>query len=155
MSNSEIIKAKYADAVKGIKGEWFTLENINKWYEYVIGLPYQLQATYLIVVMNNQVFNGGFHQYFVNGYGQFAEETINALNAIGAFKKAELLKDALKIVNVDNSPGEVFRKKLLNKEIIPLFYNDDLDAPLDKLDGIYDDNSEDLEQLLGNYLQSN
>ncbi|MDR2039447.1 MAG: DMP19 family protein [Bacteroidales bacterium] len=153
MNSSEIIEEKYAEAVIGIREEWFNTVN-TKWYDYVIGLPIHLQITYLVIVFHNQIFNGGFHQYFVNGYGQFARETINALKTIGALKKAELLKDAWKIVNIDNSSDEVFRKQLLNKEITQLFFQDGLFDSLDKLDSIYfADVSEDIEQLLGNYLQ--
>lgn len=154
MSNAEVIEEKYAEAVSGIKEDWFKATN-TKWYDYVVGLPIHLQIVYLVVVLHNQIFNGGFHQYFVNGYGQFAKETINALKIIGALKKAELLKEALKIVNEKNSSDAVFRRQLLNKEIAQLFSNDSLFAPLDKLDSAYyTDESEDLEKLLGHYLGS-
>ncbi|MPT34194.1 MAG: DUF4375 domain-containing protein, partial [Flavobacterium sp.] len=103
MSYTKLIEEKYAEAVKGIKEkeEWSNEPN-TKWYKYIIGLPVQLQICYLIVVFHNQIFNGGFHQYFVNGYGQFAKETIDALKTIGALKKAELLEEALKIVNSES-----------------------------------------------------
>ena len=154
ITNSEIIEKKYAEAVNGIREEWFTTVS-TKWYEYVIGLPIHLQITYLIVVFHNQIFNGGFHQYFFNGYGQFAKETINALMTIRGFKKAELLRNALKIVNAKNTSDEVFREQLLKKEIVELFDKDDFFEPLDNLDALYYvDESEDIEQLLGTYLRS-
>lgn len=154
MSYTELIEEKYAEAVKGIKEEWFNEPN-TKWYEYVIGLPIQLQICYLIVVFHNQIFNGGFHQYFVNGYGQFTKETINALKTIGAFKKADLLEEALKIVNSENYSDNIFRKKLLEKQIPQLFSKDDLFEPLDNLDNsYYTDEDEDIESLLGSYLRS-
>jgi hypothetical protein len=152
MSNSEIIEKKYAEAVQGIKEEWFLNAN-NKWYKYVMGLPIQLQVTYLIVILHNQVFNGGFHQYFVNGYGQFAKETINALIEVGAIRKAELLAEAFEIVNIGNNSYEVFRNKLLKKEIKALFVGDDLSDSLNKLDNdYYLSEAEDINQLLGRYL---
>lgn len=154
MSNSEIIEEKYAEAVKGIKEEWFTTID-SKWYNYIIGLPFHLQFTYLVVVFYNQIFNGGFHQFFVNGYGQFSKETINVLITIGALNKAKLLKEALNIVNAENNTDPVFRKKLLEKEIKSLFIDDYLFEPLDKLDvQYYAIENEDLEQLLCDYLQS-
>jgi hypothetical protein len=155
MSDSEIITKKYAEAVQGINAEWFEKPD-NKWYDYVINLPIQLQITYLVVVLHNQVFNGGFHQYFVNGYGQFAKETINALVEIGAFRKAELLKEALGIVNFENDNSEIFREKLITKKIKALFVGNDLDDPLNKLDDeYYDSEVEDINLLLGKYLVSN
>lgn len=153
MSNSEIIEKEYAEAVKGIKDEWFTAVN-EKWYNYIIGLPIHLQITYLTSVFHNQICNGGFHQYFVNGYGQFSKETINALTTIGASNKTELLKEALLKVNAENNTDSVFRKRLLGKDIKALFVNDDLFEPLDKLDTQYYANEkEDVEQLLGDYLR--
>ena len=152
MDDIDIVEKKYAEAVQGIKEEWFENAN-NKWYDYIVELPIQLRNTYLVVILHNQVFNGGFHQYFVNGYGQFAKVTINALIEIGAIQKAELLAEAFDIVNVENNAYEVFRNKLLKKEIKALFVRDDLSDSLDKLDSVYYENDvDDINQLLGRYL---
>jgi hypothetical protein len=153
MNNSEIIEREYAKAAKGLKEEWLT--NISsKWYEYIIGLPIHLQITYLVVVFHNQIFNGGFHQYFVNGYGQFASETIKSLVKIGAQKKAELLKKAFITVNAEHNTDIVFRKRLLEKDINPLFVSNELFEPLDKLDSkYYACEQEDIELLLSDYLR--
>jgi len=153
MSNSELIAKKYSEATKGIKDEWFTKAN-SKWFDYVSSLPMDLQATYMVVILENQVINGGFHQYFVNGYGQFADKTIGHLITIGALEKAKLLKQAFKIVNVANDNIDVFRANLLSKKIDALFVEDDLFDPLDELDKVYYD-AEDIEKALGNYLANN
>src|SRR5687767_15531135 len=140
MSNEEIIEIKYKEAVKEIKEDWFITANSqwSKWYDYIIELPTDLQITYLIVIFDNQVSNGGFHQYFANGYGQFARETINALIEIGALKKAQLLKEALRDVNSEEISYSIFRERLLKKEIDELFISDDLFEPLNNLDTQYD-----------------
>jgi hypothetical protein len=105
--------------------------------------------------MHNQVFNGGFHQYFVNGYGQFAKETIKALLDIGSVKKSILLDTAYKLVNKDDKSEEIFRKILLDKNIKSLFVTDELYEPLDELDTkYYDIEDEEIEQILGRYLES-
>ncbi len=154
MKNSKLIEKSYSDAVKGIKKDWFLNSNTN-WYDYVVNLPIHLKVTYLVVVLHNQVFNGGFHQYFVNGYGQFAVETIKALIDIGAFKRSNLLEAAYKIVNSNNLCTEFFRKQLLDKEIKLLFVTDEFYAPLDELDNeYYSIDDEEIEELLGNYLVS-
>jgi hypothetical protein len=153
MTNQEIIEKKYLEAVKGIKEEWFT-EVTAEWYNYIIELPEDLLTTYLVIVLHNQVFNGGFHQYFVNGYGQFASETIEALERIGASKKAGYLKNAFEIVNSENDIDVVFREKLLSREIKELFIEDDLFDPLDELDTqYYNEEKESIEDLLANYLR--
>ncbi len=152
--NMEVIENKYAEAIQGIKNEWLEGDGFM-WFNYVIGLPPQLKNTYLIVILHNQVFNGGFHQYFVNGYGQFAKETIDSLIEIGAKRKAELLKEALFHVNSEQLADNVFREKLLKKKITRLFESDELSDPLDKLDSeYYNSENEDVGQLLMNFLEA-
>lgn len=142
----------YSDAVKGIKEEWF-YSDVPHWYSYVVNLPKHLQVTYLTVILENQVLNGGFHQYFVNSYGQFAKETIDALIEIGAFKKSNLLEKALHIVQDKDMSDENFRKELVNKTLKKLFIDDDLFDPLEELDDIYYSlEDEDISVLLGEYL---
>lgn len=154
MNKSELIAQSYSEAVKDIKEDWFL--NINTdWYDYVINLPEHLKVTYLTIVFHNQVFNGGFHQYFVNGYGQFVVETITALIDIGALKRSNLLEYAYKIVNKNSEPIEVFRRFLLEKNIPSLFVTDELFEPLDKLDNeYYSIDNEEIEDLLGSYLEN-
>lgn len=154
MNNSEIIEREYLQAVKGLKEDW--LKSVSsEWYDYVIGLPTHLQIAYLVVVFHNQIFNGGFHQYFVNGYSQFARETINALVNIGAIKKSDLLKEALLKVNSENNTDQVFRKRILEKNINQIFVSDELFGPLDELDTkFYECEQEDVQQLLADYLRT-
>jgi Domain of unknown function (DUF4375) len=152
MSNSEIILQKYSEAVSGLTEDCFR-EVSSKWYDYVINLPFTLRITYLVVVFHSQVINGGFHQYFVSGYGQFAKETIDALIEIGAVEKSKLLYAALTLVNKDNNSDVDFRKKLLTGDIQQLFVGDELFDPLDELDTQYYSNEiENIEYLLGSYL---
>lgn len=152
MNNQEIIERNYAEAVKGLKDEWFSSYS-PQWYEYVIGLPAHLLNTYLTVLVDNQVYNGGFDQYFVNGYGQFAIETIQALQEIGAIRKADLLRKAYERINIDGEENSVFRQRILNKKVESLFTDNDLNKFLNELDNeYYETDQEDIEQLLGNYL---
>ncbi|UWX60373.1 DMP19 family protein [Chryseobacterium oranimense] len=152
MNNQELIEKTYLESTKGIREDWFISE-IPHWYSYVINLPKHLQVTYLTVVLENQVLNGGFHQYFVNSYGQFAKETIDALIEIGAFKKSNLLDKALNIVKDKSISDENFRKELVNKTLKKLFIDDDLFDPLEELDDLYyETEDEDINILLGDYL---
>ncbi|GEN65965.1 DMP19 family protein [Chryseobacterium rhizosphaerae] len=152
MNNQQLIEKTYLESTKGIEEEWFVSE-IPYWYSYIINLPAYLQITYLTVVLENQVLNGGFHQYFANGYGQFAKETVEALIEIGAFKKSNLLDKALHIVQDENMNDVEFRKELLNKTLKKLFVTDDLYDPLESLDDLYYDiEDEDISDLLGDYL---
>lgn len=152
---SELIEKNYIKAVSGLKEVWLLPPKSNKWYEYITSLPVNEQLTYMIIVLNNQVFNGGFHQYFTNGYGQFALKTVNHLKLIGANEKADILLKAYTIVNYKNVNEQEFRIALLNKLIEKLFISDDLFSPLDKIDDEYDNSNENIEQLLNEYLKSN
>ncbi|SHF10593.1 DMP19 family protein [Chryseobacterium vrystaatense] len=152
MDNQQLIEKTYLESTSGIKEEWFASE-VPHWYSYVINLPTHLKVTYLLVILENQVLNGGFHQYFANGYGQFSKETVSALIEIGAFKKSNVLDKALNIVQGEIIVDEEFRSELLNRTLKRFFDDDDLYDSLEKLDdNYYDVEEEDISKLLGEYL---
>lgn len=148
-----LIEKKFEAAVGGLKEDWFK-ESSLKWFDYVNDLPYLERLTYCILVFDNQVFNGGFHQYFTNGYGQFAPRTIEYLNEIGAPRKAKILKEAFRTVNVDSLENLTFAQMLMNEKIDALFKDDSLFEPIEELDNEYENLSEEnLQILLENFLQ--
>ena len=148
---SELIEKSYSEAVRGIKEEWLSSTDPS-WYGYIINLPIHSQVVYMVVVLHNQVFNGGFHQYFVNGYGQFAKNTVECLKLIGSDEKANILKDAYNIVNYEKFEEQEFRKALLERRIEKLFVTDELFDTLDEIDEKHDNSNEDLTELLDRYL---
>ncbi|WP_316787823.1 DUF4375 domain-containing protein [Pedobacter frigoris] len=149
MNTLENIEAIYLEVGKGIKSEWLS-EISDRWYNYVVGLPEKSKTVYLVVIYHNQVFNGGHHQYFSNGYGQFAIETIDTLSLIKATKTAELLEKAYHIFNWVDEPMDIFREKLLAKQIDVAGREEELN---DLDDIYYDDQWEDLPKLLGDYIE--
>ena len=153
MSKLNLIEKTYSSVVKRINEEWFLNSEFEIWYNFVINdLTDKERTTYLIVVFHEQVINGGLHQYFVNGYGQFAPNTIGCLKNIGATEKAKILRSAFGLVN-DNELGDYkFRKSLTNQSIRSLFVEDDLYEPLGKLDNEFYNSEEEIEHLLVNYL---
>lgn len=151
MIDRQLINKYYAESVSGIREEWF-IDKSPRWYEYVERLDELLQIVYLIEVLDSQVINGGFDQYFVNGYGQFAKLTILALVKIDATEKANLLDEALKRVNVENYDDKTFRHKLLNHEIDEL-YDDEIPIKLNLLDRVYYSKENEIEHLLTEYIQ--
>lgn len=48
----------------------------------------------LIDALEGEVNNGGFHQYFYNSAGDKAAETVQALEVVGAFAMADIVKRA-------------------------------------------------------------
>ncbi len=109
MNKEELIEQYYKAAVNGINEKMLTSEN-DDWYNYVVNLPIKEKYTYIIIIMNEEVLNGGFDQYFTNTYGRFAYETVPALKEIGASKRADIVKRAFEMVNRLNDSQEVFRK---------------------------------------------
>jgi hypothetical protein len=72
----------YNEAVKGLTTEMLTKPITLDWYKHIRSLPTSLRTVYCIVVLETQVNNGGFDQYFSNLYGQFAFDTILMLRNI-------------------------------------------------------------------------
>lgn len=152
MTNQEITNIHYQQATQGLSEP--ILRDGGLWYDHVSRLPMHLQVVYTIVVFHNQVFNGGFHQYFLNGYGQFAYLTIDHLRRIGAHQAAELLERAVEEVNRDQLPLDEFRKRFFSRRIDRIANFDDTLADfLDTLDNQYYALEEDLEQLVVAYLK--
>lgn len=41
----------------------------GRWFDFVMKIAAPERFTYMILIMHNQILNGGYHQYFYNGYG--------------------------------------------------------------------------------------
>ena len=149
MNHEELIYAKFNESIQGIDDE--TLLNQEKWYNYVINQPVHLRVVYTIIILHQQVFNGGFHQYFLNGYGLFGYLTLDSLKVINANFTMKLLNKILDEVNLDNFDVKEFRRKVFNKIVN---FDDKLSVFFEKCDDEYYEMEEDLTQLLGRYLKS-
>jgi hypothetical protein len=149
-----IIEEYYYKSTEGLNEN--LLQNKNDWYDYVQSLPEAEQITYTIILFHSQVENGGFHQYFFNSYGQFVFLTIENLKFIGAIKQYDLLTRALNLVNEDNFEVNKFREYIFNRKLRKIV---DFDVELMNQLSILDDeyyniDSEEIYQLLENYLSS-
>lgn len=154
MTAEQIINQFYVKALEGLKDEWLTAET-SQWYDYIMALPEKERFTYMIMVMQEQVFNGGFHQYFSNTYGRFVFETISALKQIGAIQHAGLLEQVLQTINKKNDPPKIFREKVAAKNFDSSFNSDEVEDKLEDLVSEYIDLDEDeIFKLLGKYLAS-
>lgn len=153
LSDQELLDFYYKGAVKDIQEEWF-MRDSTKWYEHVISLSDKERITYLIEILDSQVFNGGFDQYFVNGYGQFVKETIQAFNMIKAYELAKITEIAYRSVNNANYDEVTFRRKIFFREIEELFNdNEELDSYLESLDDKYYEYRDNIGLLLVEYLR--
>lgn len=62
--------------------------------EIVAALSPGIRATYLTWIVEAEVNNGGFNQYYFNTDGQFASETVDAFQYFGATQHASLMEQA-------------------------------------------------------------
>lgn len=152
MENQEITSEYYKKAVVGIDES--LLQDMNQWYDYVINLPEKLQVAYTVILFHQQVYNGGFHQYFFNSYGQFGYLTLENLRLIKANKAADLLSKALDQVNDKGYSNYEFRDNIFNRRLETIAnFDERLSDSLSRLDDEYYSLDEDLEQLLVKYFK--
>ncbi|MEO0895343.1 MAG: DMP19 family protein [Bacteroidota bacterium] len=70
-----------------------------------------------IEMLEGQVNNGGFEQYFFNNSGAYAHETLRALQAIKAPKVAALLQQAIKAFPTTPIPKDVEKRREFMDEL--------------------------------------
>jgi hypothetical protein len=77
-----------------------SIESYEKQYEVIKSLSKGRQAIFATWVLEAEVNNGGFNQYFFNfaSSGQYAEEARDGFNLIKAKKYADLTQQAIDIV---------------------------------------------------------
>ncbi len=153
MKNKEIIDGYYKKAVEELREA--ALQDKDVWYSHILNLPMHLQVTYTIIIFDQQVYNGGFHQYFFNSYGQFAYLTIDNLRLISAFKASNILEQATNLVNADQISLNEFRRKIFDRDFPKIAnFDDELFDALSLLDNEYYTTDENPEQLLVGYLSN-
>lgn len=117
---------------------WFILEPISKFIkdrEFEIergkSLSFGQKALYYWWYLDAQVTNGGFVQFYYNGYGPYVSSIIKGLEHIGDFEMAKLIKKADKIYQKN--------KHLMDKAQESDLFGSDLYDRLDKM-SVLDDN---------------
>jgi hypothetical protein len=68
--------------------------NYDRETEIVRELPAGIRATYLTWIVEAEVNNGGFNQYYYNSDGRFASEAVAAFEYFGAQEHAALMREA-------------------------------------------------------------
>lgn len=153
MKNDEITDSYYKKAVEGLSEKILT--NKDLWFGHILNLPEHLQVTYTVIIFDQQVFNGGFHQYFFNSYGQFAYLTIDNLRLINGFKAADILERATNLVNANQISLKEFRRKIFDRDFLKIVdFDDELFDALSALDDEYYSLDESLGQLLVDHLNN-
>jgi hypothetical protein len=83
---------------------------MEKAQEQVRRLPNLIRPLYTTLVLQSEVENGGFNQYFWNSSGKLASEAFDDLVSIGAKLHAALLKQAITIENKESAMMSAFKK---------------------------------------------
>ncbi len=111
-------------------------------------MPQEIQNFFYVLFADNEINNGGFAQYFFNGYGKYAEETVKAFNEIGAPKKSAAFLSVMKSFPREKYPKtENEYSKLLDK------YEDDLAFLDENIEGKYYESGERIEELMLSYVK--
>ncbi len=138
---------------------WFILKPMSKFvgsHEHEIErtkkLSYAQKALYFWWYLDAQVTNGGFVQFYYNGYGDYIPIIIKSLEYIGDTEMAKLVKGADKIYQ---KRKRIFEKKKAQNESL---FDGDLYEQLDDLvdfDDDYFDLNEDTMLLIEKYCRQN
>ncbi|SCY97441.1 DMP19 family protein [Flavobacterium caeni] len=152
LSNSDLIDFVYYEiACEKMKAIDFS--NYAEWKKVVSEMALPIATVYRIGILNQQVMNGGFIQYFDNGYGIFAQETVEDFKRIGAHLSFEILNRCLTLINPKGYEAERFFELVSNQEYES--YESLFTKELNELDRKYFnlDDDENLEDLLAAYLR--
>ncbi|MBI3134972.1 MAG: DMP19 family protein [Bacteroidetes bacterium] len=127
-------------------------EDYEKEYETVLSFSKEQQAFYVIFILDGEVNNGGFNQYYYNSSGQFASITPDAFELIGAPKHAELMRRANTIYERENQ-NITDKQDGTMKGFMDSYENN----PLDEFDEEYYSLAEsiNLDKLLAEFVRKN
>jgi len=103
-----------------------------------------------VAMLEGQVNNGGFDQYFFNSSGEYAHETLRALEEIDAPKMAELLNQAIQLFPTLPIPKDT---EIRREFLIELPEN--ISDKWDKLDDKFYEYPENLVGLVIEYVKKN
>jgi hypothetical protein len=88
---------------------WHKIYDYNRVVEVVHGLRSGTRAMYLTWVVEGEVNNGGFNQYYYNTDGQFASEAVDAFEYFGATQHAALMREANAVRLAEARPMQKFK----------------------------------------------
>lgn len=127
-------------------------DDFKKEYETVMSWNKSRQAIYMIWVLEAEVNNGGYNQFYFNSSGQFYKHLPEALRLVGAIKFADLTERANNIFEKEND--KITRHQDGTIEGFSKSYEDN---PLNDLDtefyALYQ--TENLQQIQVDYIRKN
>ncbi len=109
-------------------------------------LPEHFKVAYCIYILEQEVNNGGFDQFFFNPSGSFTQDTVMALDTIKATKTAKILKQAIDVAYPKGFPSDPAKHQE------DLAENEDTCDELEELDDQFFKYEDDLAELVNRYL---
>lgn len=86
-------------------------DNYSRAGEIVGGLPAGIRALYITWMVEAEVNNGGFNQYYWNSSGQFADQAVGAFEFFSAEKHADLMREANRIRSLEAVRMQEFKDR--------------------------------------------
>lgn len=116
--------AKCGKRFDNVKGKcpvcsWESLDNPHDTTEFTETLLSADEVLSLIDALEGEVSNGGFHQYFYNSAGDRTAETIQALELVGAFAVADIVRRAAQKFPYGIPPKNRFARQDILLEAYP------------------------------------
>jgi|WetSurMetagenome_2_1015567.scaffolds.fasta_scaffold56186_2 hypothetical protein len=127
------------------------LGNRGCWDKPVKKFSPEVRIFILIWIADGEIKNGGMAQFFYNGHGEYAKETVEAFKKVGAPLKADAIKAAMDAFPNGKYPKSAEKySDLLEKHEDELAFLDEND-----LDDRYYDSPENLEKLVVDFVKDN
>jgi HEAT repeat protein len=114
------------------------------------GLTKPQKVYYIIFVLNAEVRNGGFAQYFVNSSGNHAHHAVKALMAVGASNTAAIVQRALDLFGSNGPDRNRDRRHEQLAALTP-----EQDAEMDRLNTEFYTDPDDLDAAVADYARTN
>lgn len=120
------------------------------WNKKIECLTYEERIFFIIMLFEGEVNNGGFGQFYLESFGNYANEMENALRVVGAKNLADIFKKSL-----DALGGKVPENCDERNKELAVLWTDDVDKILSECDDAFFEYSENLYGLLYRYVMAN
>ena len=119
--------------------------------EIVRSLPKGLQYIYATWLLEAEIDNGGFNQYFYNSWSEYQKEALEGFERMGAKEYARLLSEAIAIHDKEKGMHD----KVKEEGTIEALFDSYSETELTKLDQKFYSCTEDLSGLRIDYIRRN
>lgn len=115
-----ISKPEQIDAVNEI---YIDIVKSSEYGENLYKLTKQEKTLYYLIVIDKEIYNGGFNQYFFNSSGDNAHEALNSFIEIGALKSAHIVIQAFNLWPNEIVPSDRNTRQNMLEEV-EIYAND-------------------------------